>query len=308
MNDVIRKTYSILLVDDSPLNLKILGEALKSQYRIRLATNGQKALEIANSSSPPDLILLDIMMPDIDGYEVCRQLKAKQKSQNIPVIFITAMGEEKDETRGLEIGAVDYITKPFSLPILKARVKTHLELKRHRDILENLSALDGLTGIPNRRRFDEVLLLEWSKALESSQNLSLIMLDIDHFKLFNDNLGHVAGDHCLKHVAAALEKMTCRPHDLVARYGGEEFCIILPDTRADGALIVANRIFHQFESLEIPHAISPVSKYVTCSIGVATIIPDDKSNIELLLNTADKCLYRAKEHGRNCVKSIDLNE
>ena len=196
MNDGFKK-QTVLIVDDAPANIKILGEVFKGSYKVRIATTGPKGLDIAMSPNPPDLILLDIVMPDMDGYEVCRRLKASKRTQNIPVIFITGKSEEADETMGLELGAVDYITKPFSLPIVKARVKTHMELKRHRDILENLSALDGLTGIPNRRRFDEFFEREWLRALREPALLSMIIIDIDFFKAFNDNYGHQAGDEVL---------------------------------------------------------------------------------------------------------------
>lgn len=296
---------SVLLVDDSPVNLKILGEALKSRYKIRLATSGRKALEIVNSLSPPDLILLDIIMPDMDGYEVCRQLKSKIISRNIPVIFITSLNDEEDETKGLELGAVDYVTKPFSLPILKARIKTHLELKRHRDMLENLSSIDGLTGIANRRRFDEILKMEWAKALETSQYLSLIMLDIDYFKLYNDNYGHIKGDDCLKKIALAMNRALRRPHDFVARYGGEEFAVILPQTELPGALKVANCIEQAIAKENIEHAFSPISCRVTSSLGVASIVPDHVSSTGEFIRAADRCLYRAKNKGRSCIESVD---
>lgn len=298
---------SVLLVDDSPVNLKILGEALKPLYQIRLATNGRKALEIVFSLSPPDLILLDIVMPEMNGYEVCRQLKSKITSRNIPVIFITSLGEEEEETKGLELGAVDYVTKPFSLPILKARIKTHLELKRHRDFLENLSSIDGLTGIANRRRFDETLKQEWAKALETGQSLSLIMLDIDHFKLYNDNYGHFEGDNCLKKIATAMSNALWRPHDFVARYGGEEFAVILPLTELDGAWTVAQAIEEMIVKENIEHAHSSVSSRVTSSMGIASIIPDHISNTAEFILAADSCLYRAKDKGRGCIEAVDLN-
>lgn len=296
---------SVLLVDDSPVNLKILGEALKSRYKIRLATNGRKALEIVNSLSPPDLILLDIIMPDMDGYEVCRQLKSKITSRNIPIIFITSLSDEEDETKGLEIGAVDYVTKPFSLPILKARIKTHLELKRHRDILENLSSIDGLTGIANRRRFDETLKLEWAKALETAQYLSLIMLDIDYFKLYNDNYGHLKGDDCLKRIALAISTAIRRPHDFVGRYGGEEFAVILPLTELSGAIQVARSIEQTIAKENIEHAFSPISSQVTSSLGIASMVPDHVNSTAEFIRAADKCLYRAKNKGRNCIEAVD---
>lgn len=297
---------TILIVDDSPVNIKALGEPLKDLYNIRIATSGEKALEIARSSNPPDLILLDIIMPFKNGYEVCKELKADSSTQNIPVIFITAMDEEKDETRGLALGAVDYITKPFSLPIVIARLKTHLELKHHRDILENLSSIDGLTGLPNRRRLDEVLHLEWKRAVRKSIPISLVMVDIDHFKLYNDNLGHLAGDDCLKQVAHILSASTQRPTDFSSRFGGEEFLLILPDTDLEGALYIAESFRKKLKNAKIPHQFSPISDLVTCSMGVATTTPLVQDNPESLIQAADQTLYQSKDRGRNCISTIQL--
>lgn len=296
------QTSTILIVDDSPTNIKVLGESLKSKYKIRIATGGEKALEIARSTPAPDLILLDIIMPGMDGYEVCQTLQEDHTTRNIPIIFVTSMDEEKDETRGLELGAVDYITKPFSLPIVKARLKTHIELKHHRDFLENLSSLDGLTGIPNRRRFDEQLKLETAKAVRNKLPLSLLMLDIDHFKLYNDTMGHIAGDDCLKQVAELLESCLFRPFDLVARYGGEEFSIILPDTEEDGAYKTAKRITENLKQASIPHKASPIEPHITFSIGVVTVRPTSDQDIIRASEEADKNLYLAKKAGRNCIK------
>lgn len=297
---------TILIVDDSPVNIKALGEPLKALYKIRIATNGEKALEIAKASNPPDLILLDIVMPTQNGYEVCKKLKADSTTKNIPVIFITALDEEKDETKGLELGAVDYITKPFSLPIVIARLKTHLELKHHRDILENLSSIDGLTGLPNRRRQDEMLQLEWKRAVRESIPISLVMVDIDHFKLYNDNLGHLAGDDCLKQVAKTLTASTHRPTDFASRFGGEEFLLILPDTDLEGALYIAETFRKNLEDAKVPHNFSPISDLVTCSMGVATIIPTTQDNPQSLIQAADQTLYQSKDQGRNCIRTIDL--
>lgn len=299
--------HRILIVDDAPENIKILGQVLKSDHTVSFATNGENALRIARSDIPPDLILLDIMMPGLDGYEVCRRLKADRKTRNIPVIFITAMSEVEDETRGLEIGAVDYITKPFSRAIVKARVKTHLELKRHRDMLENLSSLDGLTGIPNRRRFDEFFDSEWRLAIRESVSLSLIMLDIDYFKEFNDEYLHVAGDDCLRKVAKTLSHSVRRPTDFVARYGGEEFAAVLPRTDISGAKTVADTMRENIKSLSIPHVRSSVMPCVTISAGAATIIPSRKSSSDALIKGADDALYKAKKGGRNQVRSLDMD-
>jgi diguanylate cyclase (GGDEF)-like protein len=230
---------------------------------------------------------------------VCRRLKEDPSSRNIPVIFITAMTEEEDETKGLAYGAVDYITKPFSLPIVRARVRTHLELKRHRDTLEALSTRDGLTGIPNRRRFDEVLTVEWLRGQREGAPMSLIMIDIDHFKLYNDNYGHIEGDDCLKKVAACLATAMSRPADFFARYGGEEFAVILPMTDHNGAVTVAETLLDQIRELNLPHRYSLVAERVTISLGIATMLPSREDSPTILIDRADKALYASKIAGRN---------
>ena len=298
---------TILITDDIPMNIKILGDALKSDYTVRFATDGLKAIDIAASFPPPDLILLDIMMPGMDGYDVCRALKADQITRYIPIIFITAMSQEDDEAKGLELGAVDYITKPFSLPIVKARIKTHIELKRHRDMLERLSLLDGLTSIPNRRRFDECFEIEWKRSERSSTFLSVIMIDIDFFKQFNDCYGHPHGDDCLKQVAKTLAGSVKRASDCVARYGGEEFVCILPDTDIQGAIQVGDAMRQNVEALGMAHERSTAANHVTISVGVATTIPTRDQSRFGLLEVADKNLYRAKASGRNCLKSTDIS-
>lgn len=299
---------TILIVDDVPANIRILGESLKAHYNIRLATDGKKALEIALSMNPPDLILLDIVMPGLDGYEVCKLLKADKRSENTPVIFITAMDQEEDETLGLEIGAVDYITKPFSLPIVKARIKTHLELKRHRDFLENLSNLDGLTGIPNRRRFNEAMDMEWFRAIRAGSSIALLMMDIDYFKSYNDTYGHVSGDDCLKQVARSMKGQMHRPADLIARYGGEEFACLLPRTDINGAIRVAENMRKAVAALRLPHTDSQISEHVTISIGVAVAKPEAEKSPAQLLASADECLYKAKNSGRNRIINMDLSD
>lgn len=295
------RDYRILIVDDAPENIKVLNEALKTDYKISFATNGKEALRIAANEASTDLILLDIVMPGIDGYEVCKRLKADERTSNIPIIFITAKNEEEDETRGFELGAVDYITKPFSKAIVKARVRTHLELKRHRDILENLSSLDGLTGIPNRRRFEEFIEMEWRSAIREKQIISMIMIDIDFFKAYNDTYGHIAGDDCLKQVAKALAQSVQRPMDFVARYGGEEFAVVLPGADTQGAFHVAEKMRKHIEGLNIEHRKSCIADHVTISLGVASFEPGPQTAPATLVDRSDKALYRAKRNGRNKV-------
>jgi len=291
----------ILVVDDTPINVQVLAEALRADYRVRTATSGQAALDSIAKHGVPDLVLLDIMMPGIDGYEVCRQLKNNSTTQNIPVIFVTAKTDTIDEEYGLRLGAVDYITKPFHLPIVTVRVQNQINLKLKSDLLESLALLDGLTNLPNRRRFDEALENEWKRTRRANLPLTLIMADIDFFKGYNDQQGHRTGDICLKKVAAALAEAIHRPADLVARYGGEEFVVLLPETDAEGARLIAERLRAGVESLRIPHPASKMSSWVTISAGLASNRFEDTETASDLLERADKQLYRAKAEGRNRV-------
>ena len=293
----------ILMVDDIAANIKILSAILKHEYDILVATNGADALEIALAEQP-DVILLDVMMPDMDGYEVCSRLKADARTQDIPVIFISAMNEVEDEARGLEVGGLDYITKPINPAIVKARVRIHLELKRQRDILQRISMIDGLTGIANRRRFDEALEREWRRCHRGSSPLSLILVDVDFFKNYNDHYGHLAGDECLKKVATAMADQMRRAADIVARFGGEEFACLLPETGADAAHAMATRLGEAVAALVIPHAHSVAASHVTISLGVATLIPGDGDSASGLIELADRGLYQAKQNGRNRIGAV----
>ncbi|GAA5216032.1 diguanylate cyclase [Corallincola platygyrae] len=305
MSSLISKT-TVLVVDDEPINIKLLAQALSPKHRVKTATNGEKALQIAISDDPPDLILLDVQMPDLDGYEVCRLLKQDARSKNTPVVFITGKNSSEDEAHGLELGAVDYITKPFSLPIVLARVKNHVALKKKNDLLEQLVFIDGLTEIPNRRRFDELLESEWLRARRNSTPMAILIMDIDCFKLFNDNYGHTEGDDCLRATAAALANTLRRPADFVARYGGEEFVAIVPEATEEAAVSLAEKMRAAVESMGVPHAYSEVADVVTLSIGVAGTIPSMERTPEQLLQAADEALYKAKQAGRNRVFSTHL--
>jgi len=298
----------VLIVDDQRLNVRLLGAALGDELDIDEAADGEAALERARRQPQPDLILLDINMPGLDGYEVCRRLKESDETRHIPVIFATAKDDVAAETRGFELGAVDYINKPFKLPVVQARVRTHLRLKRQSELLERLVTIDGLTEIPNRRRFDEQLEVEWQRGVRNAQPLSLILMDVDHFKLFNDNYGHAAGDRCLCAVAKALDSALNRASDLVARYGGEEFVAVLPDTDAPGAALVAENLRAAVESLGVPHAHSSAGPVVTISLGGATVVPPHAGLVPAdLTQAADQGLYAAKGAGRNrlvCVETV----
>ena len=264
---------TILCIDDDRDILKLLEKNLSGEgYAVITAVNGMQGL-IEARSRKPDLILLDVIMPGMDGYKVCRRLKGEEATKNLPIIFITAKNEDEDEAKGLKMGAVDYIRKPFYLPIVRSRVRTQLDLKLKTDILERLVDIDGLTNIYNRRRFDKTLELEWKRARRNKFPLSLIMSDLDHFKGYNDHYGHAAGDDCLRRVSRGLKDMLQRPADLLARYGGEEFAVILPETDYNGTIYIAAALTKGIGDMNISYSHSPVAGYVTISIGVATAIP-----------------------------------
>ncbi|WP_240776363.1 diguanylate cyclase [Nitrincola alkalilacustris] len=295
----------VLIVDDVATNIQILADTLKDKHHIIFATSGSEALKMA-ARHEPDLILLDVMMPDIDGFAVCKQLKEDPRLQDIPVIFVTALSEVEDETKGLDLGAVDYITKPVSPPIVRARVRNHLQLKYQRDLLRRIALLDGLTGIANRRHFDDVYEREWRRAQRQGTSLSLVLADIDFFKGYNDHYGHQAGDACLRNVARGVCEQIHRPADLAARFGGEEFICMLPDTPTEGAEEVAERIREAVEALALPHAASAIAPHVTLSLGVATALEPVTTSAEALLKLADEQLYTAKKAGRNQVRTAIL--
>jgi len=290
---------SILVVDDSPENLQVISAVLREHYKVRVAINGERALALATAADPPDLILLDVMMPGMDGYEVCTRLKAHPATARIPVLFVSARDEEEDEARGLSLGAIDYIVKPIRPSIVQARVRNHIELKRSRDLLERLTTQDHLTGISNRRRFDDYLAMEWRRAAREQAPISLISIDIDHFKAFNDHYGHPRGDHCLVHVAQALAHCVTRPTDLVARCGGEEFACVLPATDSHGAERLAEQMRAGILAQGLEHAQSATHSHVTISLGVATTVPRADEPVQALVDLADAALYEAKSAGRN---------
>jgi len=290
---------SILVVDDSPENLQVISAVLKEHYKVKVAINGERALALATAAEPPDLILLDVMMPGMDGYEVCTRLKHNPATARIPVLFISSRDEEEDEARGLSLGAIDYIVKPIRPSIVQARVRNHIDLKRSRDLLERLTTQDHLTGISNRRRFDDYLAAEWRRAAREQTPLSLIAIDIDHFKAFNDHYGHPRGDHCLIHVARALASCVTRTTDLVARCGGEEFACVLPATDSGGAERLAEQMRAGIVAQCLEHAHSSTHSHITISLGVATAVPRADETAQVLIDLADAALYEAKSAGRN---------
>ena len=297
VHPLLRIRPSILVVDDEVLYLELIADILGDEYEVLLAANGMAALEIA-SIKVPHLILLDVMLPGIDGYEVHRRLKADRRTSGIPVIFISGLGEVADETKGLTMGAVDYITKPINCELVRARVKTQIALKLALEKLTQMAETDGLTGVANRSHFDKTLAYECARHLRSGSELSLILLDIDHFKAFNDTYGHVRGDECLREIARALARTVSRATDLVARYGGEEFVVLLPETDLHGAAVLAEKIRKCIRDLELPHRGSRRG-YVTASLGVVSgRLLAGYSSFEMV-HAADLELYAAKAGGRN---------
>ena len=290
----------LLVVDDQPINIQVMHQVFGDDYQVFMATSGAQALALCRSN-PPDLVLLDVVMPGMDGFEVCRQLKAHDPTRNIPIIFVTSHNDATQETQALDLGAVDFIAQPVNPPVVRARVRTHLTLKFQSDLLRKLAFLDGLTGVFNRRYFDQQLNLEWARAGRSGEPLSLILLDVDHFKQFNDHYGHQAGDDCLRQIAQTLKTSLRRPADLVARYGGEEFACILPNTPFDDAMALAQDLERSLRALRIAHTPSDVDTVVTASLGVATRDQGAQGDAGALVGLADQELYHAKQAGRGRV-------
>jgi diguanylate cyclase (GGDEF)-like protein len=291
---------SILVVEDDSTIQALITAVLALSYDVTAVGTGKEALDHVISGRF-DLVLLDVGLPDIDGFSVCRQIKNDSRCRDTPVVFLTSRSSPQDEINGLEAGGIDYITKPINPAVLRARVNNHAELKHSRDALAQLARMDGLTGLPNRRTFDDTLDREWRRLARTNSHLSLIMFDVDHFKLYNDTYGHGGGDRCLRQVAESAVRALQRPADMIARYGGEEFVAILPDTGAAGAAAVAEAIRANVAALGIAHEKSPTADHLTVSVGLATVVPKLDQPATLLIAEADKALYSAKAGGRNRV-------
>jgi diguanylate cyclase (GGDEF)-like protein len=300
-----RGDVSILLVDDDPGAIQLMGRILADVGTLRFATNGGDALRLALDSAP-DLILLDAEMPGMSGFELLKTLKVESSLADVPVIFITGHNEAGFEVSALDMGAADFIAKPLKSSRVLARVRTQLRVKHMADELRRTATTDGLTGVANRRQFDVSLECEWRRTQRSGEPLSLLMIDVDHFKLYNDLYGHPQGDTCLCEVTRALRSACKRPADLVARYGGEEFVILLPQTPRQGAKHMAQHVHDAVKGLRLFHENSQTTHYVTVSIGIGCF--DDASacwaspvhglGAADLVGAADKALYSAKQAGR----------
>ncbi|MBF0258117.1 MAG: diguanylate cyclase [Desulfamplus sp.] len=316
----IENSGNILVVDDNPQNLRLLIAILSRHgYKVRPAPSGEIALKSAFSTLP-ELILLDIMMPEMDGYEVCQKLKDNELTKSIPVIFISAIDAIQDKVKAFEMGAVDYITKPFQAEEILARVNTHISLSRTQKMLEeeiklrivsekalktislkyqNMAMQDYLTGVSNRRYFMKRAEEELSRAVRYNHPITFLMMDIDHFKNINDTYGHQAGDQILKNVATICMD-AFRVNDLFGRIGGEEFAALLPETTFDDAKIVAERVRQNVEDFSL----KTEGKQLACtiSIGISSLTDKNYQTLDLLMKQADDALYLAKSSGRNCIR------
>ena len=289
------------MVDDNTDNLRMLKNVLEeSGYSVRAAPNGKLALSAAQGIIP-DLILLDISLPDVDGYEICRILKENPDTVDVPIIFLTGKTDTQDILRGFDLGAADYVLKPYISAILLARVNTHIKLIMQKRELIELAEIDKLSEIANRRRFDSFLESEWRRCRRERNLISLIMGDIDNFKLYNDKYGHLYGDDVIKRVARIMKSYGKRATDLPVRYGGEEFALIMGNADSGHVLTVAESICRKVEELKIPHELSEAGDFVTLSLGVAELVPDESNNPDMLISKADKMLYQAKSEGKNRV-------
>jgi diguanylate cyclase (GGDEF)-like protein len=294
-----RTRNTLLIVDDEDENLEMLAHILDTDYTVYTAANGENAVERAKEHIP-DLILLDILMPGMDGYQTLARLKGHEKLRNIPVIFITGLDSDEDEEKGLALDAADYITKPFSSMIVKLRVRNQIQIINQLRTIERLSMMDQLTELPNRRSLDERLRMEWRQAKREHTPISILMLDVDNFKRFNDIYGHQQGDLVLQIVANILPQSFRRAGDFAARWGGEEFIVLLPNTFLDGALVVAEKIRAAVENTVIP-CVDGSTIGLTISIGANSHLPEQGDLTDAFISGADKALYAAKEAGRNRV-------
>ena len=294
-----QKDNSILIVDDEKPNLLYLNSLLSAEYSIFIAKDGREAVAKANELQP-DLILMDILMPGMDGYEALAALKSSEATKAIPVVFITGLDDVDDERKGLALGADDYISKPFHDAIVQLRVRNQMKIVNQMRTIERMSMTDKLTDLANRRSFDKQLSTEWKRSARDRSPISILMVDIDKFKEYNDTYGHQQGDRAIKAVAEVIANTFKRPADFPARWGGEEFAVLLPMTDLDGALAVSEKLRSNVEGIAVPCDDGPPTK-ITVSIGINTEIPTQTEDTESFVKKADTALYQAKRGGRNKV-------
>ncbi|MCI8423963.1 MAG: diguanylate cyclase [Lawsonibacter sp.] len=289
----------ILIIDDSAVQAEFLKSILKEEYEVTTCQTATEGLKQAQSGEY-SLILLDVVMPDMDGFTLLRELKSAFQTRHIPVIMLTSLSDVHNEEKGLLLGAVDYVAKPFSPIIIRARVKTHIDLYHFQMQFMEQALVDELTGIPNRRRYESDSVMNWRKAIRFGCPFSVCMIDIDQFKLYNDSFGHPAGDKVIASVAQVIASHLRRATDFFARYGGEEFVVIQVGETAQNAYNFLKVIRQAVEDLHIPHS-SPDREWVTISAGGVTVTPKSEDSYETYLKIADTMLYDAKRLGRNRV-------
>jgi diguanylate cyclase (GGDEF)-like protein len=293
------KRSRLLIVDDDPTQLRFYLQGLNDVYHCQFATSASEAITFARQFPQPDLIILDVVIPNVNGFEICQMLKEDQLTAHIPVIFVSGQDDVDSKLKGFEQGCVDYISKPVLLPEMQARISTHIKLKQQTVLLESLAYTDPLTQVSNRRKYNESLQREWARSIRYSQPIAMLLMDIDYFKQFNDFYGHGVGDDCLIKISAHLKDLVNRPGDLFARIGGEEFIILLTDCDIDGALSKANEVLRTLSMLNIANQGAPSIDRVTMSIGVAVTVPQHNDEPLALFQAADEALYDAKHSGRN---------
>jgi len=297
------KKHSVLLIDDSDTNTEALSRILSPELNVYKAKNGRTGIELAKELSP-DVIILDIIMPEIDGFETITALKRSVQTRKIPVVFITGLSNVRDEERGLELGGADYITKPFSSGVVKLRINNQIRIQNYITTIKKLSKEDQLTGLANRRSFDERLVSEWKRAVREKSFLGIMIIDIDRFKSVNDTYGHLQGDYALQVVSRVIDRCIKRSSDFVARWGGEEFIALLPKTDPIGAAAIAEKVRKAVEAEPIDF-FDGRSTRLTLSIGINSTIPSLESSVDAFLQGADESLFRAKADGRNTVRQYN---
>ncbi|HEY8940570.1 MAG TPA: diguanylate cyclase [Cellvibrio sp.] len=296
----------ILLVEDSAtLRYAMRNYIIDAGHEPLIARSGEEALQLLENT-PVDMIIMDVEMPGLNGFETTRLIREWLAGHWIPIIFVTGLNEDENYREGIEAGGDDYLIKPVSFMIIKAKIRAMERIAEMRDQLsrlnselEALSQLDSLTHIYNRRTFNELAQQQWALAKRHQQPISALMIDVDHFKLFNDHYGHPAGDACLKKVTQAIKSCLHRTTDILGRYGGEEFVVLLPETDAKGAMCVAQSIGEAISALQLRHDVSPTASFVTASLGGATCLRTTGHDLEELIKNADRALYKAKRAGRN---------
>lgn len=304
----------VLAVDDNSTELLIVRKQVEHLGHVCVAaSHGAEAVDVFLREAP-ELVLMDVQMPGMGGIEATRAIREMEGEKAwTPIIFLTGLAGDDDISAGIDAGGDDYLTKPVATKVLAAKIKAMTRLYEVRSRLQEannellrLSTVDGLTGISNRRRFDAALNAEWFRAVRDTSALTLLMIDIDYFKPYNDHYGHVAGDECLRKVAQALHDQAHRPADVVARYGGEEFAVLLPQTPMGGALQVSNRLRTVVADLALPHARSKAAPCITVSVGACTMVPERGLEVHHIISAADQQLYQAKTKGRNCVAGREV--